>query len=395
MSTESIEGSCDSWRVFDKLDTTKYSVVHRLYDPLISKYNNCFISYTLISLIVIGVTFLPLLVSGYIELPTFTKEIGNLKLPFFWDFNMLFMLLISFPMLLYFAVSDQPILINAIKNVTRENILSISIENAQNLVKKWENRFKKFNIISRLCGIMFGGLAVYVNYIMWSSPNVGFWAYNGTRFYATGLVYLYCVFSFYYIISVYIIRIGSITLFLQDMVKYAEVTLNPLHLDRCGGLSPVGKIGLRHQYPLAVIGVNLVIFYFWDLHYLGRPAIINIVLIILVVAYFIVGPLIFFLPLIPFHEPMINFKSKLVNEFSLILQGKLDRIRTDISDKAIIKEGGDIIIMLKEIIIPFKNLPVWPFDTETLSKFFMSYLPPAVSLIFTIFKDRIIALLHL
>ena len=394
MSTDSIEASCKSWQVFDKLDTTKYSVIHKLYNPLIGKYNNCFISYTLITLIVIMVTFEPLLITAYLELPTFTKETASLKLPFLWDFNMLFMLLISFPMLIYFAVSDQPVLINAIKNVTRDNIISISIENAQNLVRKWENRFKNFNILSRVCGIMFGGLAVYLNYIMWSSPNVGFWAYNGTRFYTTGLVYLYCVFSFYYIISVYIIRIGSITLFLQDIVKCADVRLNPLHLDRCGGLSPVGKIGLRHQYPLAVIGVNLVIFYFWDLHYLGHSAIINVVLIILVVAYFIVGPLIFFLPLIPFHEPMINFKSKLAKEFSMILQGKLDRIRMDISDKAILKEAGDIIIMLKEIIIPFRNLPVWPFDTETRSKFFMSYLPPAVSLIFTTFKDRIIALLH-
>ena len=91
---------------------------------------------------------------------------------------------------------------------------------------------------------------------------------------------------------------------------------------------------------------------------------------------------------------MKNIRSTLVNKFSYLIQEKLEKVRRDIRDKSIINEDVDIILMLKKTVNSFQELPVWPFDTETISKFVMTYLPPVVSLIFSIFKDRIIALFH-
>jgi hypothetical protein len=299
---------------------------------------------------------------------------------------MFFWFAISFPLLTVYAITDQFLLIEAVKKIARENILCVSLNNAENLVNSWKSHFEKFNITYQIIGIVIGLLAAYLNYIMWSNPKVGFWILKGTRFSITGWVYLYCVFLFFYTVIVYVLRICSESFFLRDVARSGEVRLEPFHPDGCGGLSPVGKIGLRHQYILTLIGINLLIFYFHNVKLLDKSLIINIVMITLIVGYVIIGPLVFFSPLIPFRKAMKSFKSNLINDFSSRLQEELDKVRTNLKGQSISKEDRELIEMLRNIIILFQELPVWPFDTRTIRKFVIAYLAPAGSLILPLFK---------
>lgn len=368
-----------SSQVYDILDTTKNSLLHRIFYPLIKRYrDNPFLLNVIIFVSSIAVTILPLVIIALYDLPSLTKYSENVRIPFLYDYNMLFMFIISFPLLVIYYVTDQFLLIEAIRKIIGEGILHIPTKEAADLYKKWTSDFSKYNIPIQAFGLAIGLVAAYLNYIMWSTPEVGFWILKDTRFSITGWVYLYCVFLFFFTAIAYALRIFVESLFLRDLARSSKIRLEALHPDGCGGLSAVGRLGLRHQYILTIIGVNLLLFYFYNVQKLNNPEMFKIVMILLVVGYLIVGPLVFFSPLLPFRDEMANYKSNLINDFSHRLQEELNNIRSRLQDESLSKEPGDIIGMLRNIITIIQELPVWPLDIKTLRKFFLAYIVPLI-----------------
>ena len=303
---------------------------------------------------------------------------------------MFFWFAVSFPLLVVYSVTDQSLIIKSLNKIICENIVYIRQNKAKVLVSAWNSHFKKWNVVYQIIGIVNGSVVIYINYIMWSDPKVGFWILKDTRFSLTGWVYLYCVFLFFFTVTVYILRVCSESFFLRDLVKNAEIRLKPFHPDRCCGLASVGKLGLRHQYILTVIGINLLIFYFHNLNILEISFIIEIILIVLITYYFIFGPLVFFSPLIPFRKTMIRFKSELLNDFAHQLQDELGKLRRKIEESSIAKTEGDLIVKLKNIMNLIEELPVWPFDTRTINKFVIAYVAPAAgSLVIPLLKKYV------
>src|ERR1700693_2386967 len=79
-----------------------------------------------------------------------------------------------------------------------------------------------------------------------------------------GPAFLWCVFCFFGLIPVYVVRGIATSFLLKDVVSRSKISMLPFHPDRSGGLRPVGEIGLRHQYFLTVIGLNMVLWIIWD-----------------------------------------------------------------------------------------------------------------------------------
>src|SRR5205807_2258817 len=123
-----------------------------------------------------------------------------------------------------------------------------------------------------------------------------------------------CIFILYGSALFYICRCVAITLFLNDVVTHSELEMVPLHPDRCGGLRPIGRFGLRNQYLLSILGMNVVFL----IVVTGRYLNVNAQLFGLVAgaagAYGVLGPIVFMGPLLSFRAAMSRTKTVLLSE---------------------------------------------------------------------------------
>jgi hypothetical protein len=196
-----------------------------------------------------------------------------------------------------------------------------------------------------------------------------------------GYINLYCLFLFYALVPLYVSRNIAISLLLWDITARAEVHLLPLHPDKCGGLRPVGRVGLRNQYALTLFGLNLALLWWVTFQYLtgsaDKVSAAQVGLIAgAVIAYMILGPIVFMAPLLPFRRSMQVHKGELLSEVILRLRAELDRLRRRFPSGAISKDDEELIERLSKICGVIDEVPVWPFDPSTLRKFLTAYVIP-------------------
>ena len=215
-----------------------------------------------------------------------------------------------------------------------------------------------------------------------SSTPTGFWivAADGHLLLA-GYVYLAFIVLLYAMVSVYVLRCVVVSLFLRDLVSHAAVRMLPFHPDKCGGLRPVGELGLRNQYTLTVLGLNIVLLvavWVFGLH--PDPGMHDL-LIAATIAYLILGPIVFLGPLLPFRGGMLRAKAEWSSEVAVLLRRHFDRLREKIRAGQITKTDEEEIDRLRKVGEVIDGLPVWPFDARTLSKFATAYVVPVIPLL--------------
>ena len=99
--------------------------------------------------------------------------------------------------------------------------------------------------------------------------TVSSWIAPDGRVHVAGYVYLLCIILLYAVIIFYVTRVILISLFLRKLAACAPLQILPLHPDGCGGLRPVGWLGLRNQYTLTVLGINLVVLVVVWVYFMG------------------------------------------------------------------------------------------------------------------------------
>ena len=144
---------------------------------------------------------------------------------------------------------------------------------------------------------------------------------------------------FYTLIPVYVLRSLAISFLMRDVVAHAQLRILPLHPDHCGGLRPVGRLGLRNQYGLSVFGVNVVLLAAVSTIYLTMPSSLYYMIAAASVAYVFVGPIVFMGPLLAFRAGMLRTKTELMSEVAQRLRRELTRIRTQITSGANLARG--------------------------------------------------------
>jgi hypothetical protein len=179
--------------------------------------------------------------------------------------------------------------------------------------------------------------------------------------------------------STHVVRNLTIALLLRDIVAHAQLHMLPLHPDKAGGLRPVGHLGLRNQYVLTLFGLNIVIMMIVSYLFLEFSGLLISLMAAAIVAYLILGPLVFMAPLLPFRGAMLRNKAKLMSEVALRLRVELDHLRARLPSDTITAEDEALIARLRKIGAVIDELPVWPFDAATLRKFLTAYVLPIVS----------------
>jgi len=150
--------------------------------------------------------------------------------------------------------------------------------------------------------------------------------------------------------------------------------------NRCGGLRPVGQLGLRNQYTLSILGINVVILALVSLLKLKGLTSQHHLVTAATVAYLILGPLIFMAPLLPFRKGMLDAKADWMSDIARRLRTEFERVRMQILSGQITKDDEDLVDRLRKISSVIDELPVWPFDARTLRTFASAYVAPLVPL---------------
>jgi hypothetical protein len=100
-----------------------------------------------------------------------------------------------------------------------------------------------------------------------------------------------------------------------------------------------------------------------------------------VIAYLILGPVVFIAPLLPFRNAMQANKSKLMSEVVHQLRNELEERREELASGMFSKEDEELIERLRRLCAIIDELPVWPFDPSTLRKFLTAYVIPILTAI--------------
>ena len=303
------------------VDTTRGSLLHRLAPS--SRYHRATPSLSLISsayLLAVTATYVPLVVAAWLSpLPLLEAE-GALKLPFLRDWNVAFMFLVSFPTLMALTLSDQQALGRSLRRVQDDGVVSIDAGNEYRSDQALGGGVSTRQPLGQGLGALVGVALAVANYRTYVQEPVGFWIANGGTLLPVGYVYLACIWMFYTLIPVYVLRSLAISFLMRDVVAHAQLRILPLHPDHCGGLRPVGRLGLRNQYGLSVFGVNVVLLAAVSTIYLTMPSSLYYMIAAASVAYVFVGPIVFMGPLLAFRGGMLRTKTELMSEVAQRLQ---------------------------------------------------------------------------
>src|SRR5262249_17320303 len=269
--------------------------------------------------------------------------------PFLRDFGLGYALLVSLPTLVLLLVSDEDLLNAALKEDSRDGVIAISEEDATSLKTEWEALFSRWNRVFHGLAITTGGLLGLATFRLYRAAQVNTWIAAGGHLHLASWIYLYCITLVYVLVLLYVVRCILLARFLRAVVLVAPLRILPLHPDRCGGLRPVGRLGLRNQYILTVLGINLVLLLAVWIYSLGRATPIGDVLIPGTAAYLILGPVIFMAPLLPFRAGMQAAKKDWMHEVARVVRFELDRISLRLSANHITKSDEESLDRLRKV----------------------------------------------
>jgi len=299
------------------------------------------------------------------------------RLPFLRDWNVMFMFLVTMPALVAYLVNDQRVLTSALGRTIRDEILELPASDAVTLCEDWRMRFRQVNVAAQAIGALIGVVVAWVNYRVYSPPDVGHWIMHDDRLTLVGSLFLWSVFLFFALTAVYVVRSIAVTFFLRALLKYATIRVVPFHPDGSGGLRPVGAIGLNNQYLLSIYGVNVISLVIVS-QSLAVPEGLRVLMIAAAAVYALVGPIVFVAPLMQFRAGMMRAKIELMNEVAQRMRSELERVRGKLRSGDITKQDEELIDRLRKIGGVINDLPVWPFDAPTVRKFLTAYLAPLV-----------------
>jgi hypothetical protein len=359
------------------VDTTRGSILHRWIRKPSGGEHSAITAY----ITAVVATYVPMMLVAGIGFLTRDCLVMH-RLPFHRDWNVMFMYLVTFPTLLVLTVTDDRTLRAALLRIQADGILSLrEPETARRLSEVWEAHFRRVNLSAYAVGVIAGLVVGYFNWRVYTPAKMGFWSAADSKLLPVGYLFLLCIFVFYVLVPVFVIRIVAISVLLRGVVREANLSMLPAHPDHCGGLRPVGQIGLRNQYALSLSGINVALLGIVSYLYLPVPPGLEGLIVAAVVVYITFGPVVFMGPLLPFRAAMIATKSELLSEVAQRLRVELRRLRTKLASDVITKDEEEFVDRLRKIGAVIDELPVWPFDAGTLKRFVTAYVVPLIGTI--------------
>ena len=376
---EADAASAASLELLAAIDTTGGSLLHWIFGVSPAASLSRTRAEARVYAVCVGCTYLVMLLFAFFGHEPLTFRPGGPKLPFLEDSNVAFTFLASLPLIVLFTLKDQQTLVDALRDVARDRIVEFDAASLGELVNRWNQYFRRINILTFIAGCVIADVIAALTYVAYSPAHVGYWiAARGTLL-PVGWIFVAVVFVFYLCVALYVGRSISIAVFLRALVDQARIRTVPFHPDHCGGLRPVGAIGLRNEYLLSVIGVNVVLLVATSAKILGLEGMLHGMVIAACVGYLVLGPVVFLGPLLSLRKGMKCRKTELLRDVADRLHRELERICGNVKNGQLTKQDEEIIDRLRNLMHTLRKLPVWPFDVNTLKKFLIAYVVPIAS----------------
>ena len=321
---------------------------------------------------------LPLLVA-LVKVPNilFDNPTSGLKVGFLGDWNIMFMYLVTLPVLVILMLSERSAVASRIAGVIqlRQNSRAKPMVV---FVDFWNNVYKIVNIMGQFASVAVAVAVVLANYKTALMDNFNGWGVTQGAINPSGWIYLcWQLPLFYWIVGVYISQGLATVALLFSLTRNFEVAVSPFHHDNCCGLRAVARTGLRNQYLLAVVGMNLLALVAVNVRR-GFPGTVPL-LIAGALAYLIFGPVVFIGPLLPFRKSMLSAKEEEQAKVATRLQQEYTRIVNALAERSMTKEDEEAIDRLEKLKALVNRIPVWPFDGRTVGRFFTAYIVPVLT----------------
>ena len=306
---------------------------------------------------------------------------NEMAFPVLNDYNCIWVWFVTLPLLITFLRSERTLIPQRILSIHAAGVLRPKRDLDRAC---WEHRFKLANIWAQLAGLCISAIFACVVYRQWMETPVDSWLLDKQgNIHITGWMFLFSfVGLFWSICTLYVARAAVTLWLLWSVVAVSEVLPRPFHPDRAGGLSEVAKIGLRNQYILAAIGVQLVCAASVTSTLVKAAptsrAFLIAGLVAGAVAYVILGPFVFISPLMPFRKSMRAKKLDSLRKIGDGLQRLTDSIVNQLPTKSPTAEQQTEIERYNSLMELVEREPVWPFDTVTLRRFLSAYLAPVI-----------------
>ena len=361
------------------VDTTRGSLIHWL---IRRRPDGRPISTGATAFLVVALgAYVPIVIAAWLGGLPLLHPTDAVHLPLFYDTNTAWMCLVSLPTLLVLTVRDQRALDEALSRAQDDGVIRAHEGAAEQLKAKYEKVFLRLNVFSQVLGLAAGIALAAANYSVMRNPKLAPWGSPSGVIQPAGYYMLAVVVVLYALVTIYIFRSAGFVAFLRGMVKKSDVDMLPLHPDACGGLRPMGDLGLRNQYVLTVFGINLIFLAYVTQTYLGDLGLMQFLVALGAAAYLILGPLVFLGPLLPFRGGMLDAKRRLLRPVAERLRLELSKVEGNLAGGVISKQDEELIDRLQKLGTMIDSLPVWPFDAGTLRRFLTAYVLPVAGAI--------------
>jgi len=239
----------------------------------------------------------------------------------------------------------------------------------------------------RLSWLAYG--ATLIGATLWTttaliSPEKMWWESNPISFISLTLVEIVAWFALAGVVVNFVLS-GYL---IHKILHNNHIVVHPLHPDRCGGWSSLGKFSLRVSYFALVYGVLLVI---WAIGAIQSDISDDYALFIQVFAYVVAVPTLFYLPLHSAHKSMVAFRNKLIRDTSdRYLQEHLRAHDMEVKDVEVLQTSVKYMDTLRDLQKHELTYPVWPFSIRTRLAVLLNAVTPAIPTIFGVIIDRVI-----
>lgn len=229
----------------------------------------------------------------------------------------------------------------------------------------------------RLVPFIFAGATTAIMSLMYIFTNVSKWdnhMIDGQRSQA-GFIVVAVTFLFYYLVGMTLTRMVATYRVLRALFRH-RVNVQILHPDRCGGLSPLGKLSMSLNlggffFGLVIVGAVLV-----NIHVHGKQPTdwTNIGLVLVYAGSMFI---VFFMPLIAAHAKMAAAKSEaiqIVNSRHLaITRSLLEDVK---GSNTVDQDQLERLESLQKLYDNLSRMPVYPFSPGTVTSFLGTVLAP-------------------
>ena len=253
--------------VLAAIDTGKMSLVHGAWQMLTGVLDRLFgrnespasRSYIFPFVLTMTLGFGSVFLAAWITLDPahFALGGGSVMKPFLTDWNVICQFVLTLPTILTLLLTQRAHIPRVFSAVVRDGVAVLGDQAADDFRARAESRYKRANVRSQAIGLLAGVAVALANYS--DVSNVGHWAGGEDGINIAGVVWLFWLVVFYFVVFVYIARVLALNAVTADFMQRATIEIVPFHPDNCGGLGPLGTIVTRYLFLVAAINVVALI----------------------------------------------------------------------------------------------------------------------------------------